>query len=493
MRLKNIIPKLKGVLNIGLSINELREESIANISNLHLELNKLREESNINIFKINSDINELREENISRHVENIEYIHNLNEHIKCLMNTKEEVKICSACNLELLEHKILECQNQNEILKEEMSALNEKVSKLVSAIENNSLNQSVYIDKYEYNILKKININIFLEKLISEGVINSYNTINILGHYSSAIGEELIGHQVCCYQPASIEKVILSDRQCRNVQLIYPYALKESMSKVDSIISLNVALSKIIIDNYEENPLTNRISDSLVMVVQNEDQDQDQDIVVTWGKGFSALEKSEVGIYYRWYTGEDNTAEIYLDNKSNFKLKTVISFYLDTLDAKSTIEVVINNEEKVISMDSLSQKIFVEVSLIPGINILKINYFGRYIQPNSNARKLKFCISDLNIKNREQTLSQGLYAHENLLSDKNPYNDISDEKIREVLHANGFFEIENYYYDEVTEQIISIDKSRYLEPSFSYYFVEKKDNVPLRNPRIYIARRKGRM
>lgn len=473
MRFKNIISKLKDVLNLKSIINELREQNISDILNLH------------------SDINELREQSINRHVENIEYIHNLNEHIKCLMNTKEEVKQCSICNLEVLEHKILEYQSQNEILKEKMSTLNEKVSRLVSAIENNSLDQSVYIDKYEYSTLKKININVFLEKLISEGVINSCNTINILGHYSSAIGEELIGHQVYCYQPASIERIILSDGQSENLQLIYPYDLKESMPKVDSIISLNTALSKIIIDNYEENPLTSRISDSLVMIVQNEGQDQD--IVVTWGNGFSALEKSEVGIYYRWYTGKDNNAKIYLDNKSNLKIKTVISFYLDTLDVKSIIEVRINNEEKVLSMDSLSQKISIEVNLTPGINILKINYFGEYIQPNMNARKLKFCISDLNIEYGDQTLLQGLYAHENLLSNNNPYNDIGDEEIREVLHANGFFEIESYYYDEATEQIISIDKSRYLEPSCSYYFVEKKENVPSKEPRIYIARRKGRM
>lgn len=455
MRLKNIIPKLKGMLNLQ------------------------------------SDINELREQSISRHVENIEYMHNLNEHIKCLMNTKEEVKQCSVCNLEMLEHRILEYQNQNEILKEKMSILNEKVSGLVSAIENNLLDQSVYIEKYEYSTLKKININVLLEKLISEGVINLYNTISILGHYSSAIGEELIDHQVYCYQPVSIEKIILSDRQSKNLQLIYPYALKESMPKVDSIISLNTALSKIIIDNYEENPLTSKISDSLVMIVQNEEQDQD--MVVTWGNGFSALEKSEVGIYYRWYTGKDNNAKIYLDNKTNLKIRAVISFYLDVLDANSMIEIVINNQEKMISMDSLSQKTSVEVTLIPGINILKINYFGKYVQPNINARKLKFCISDLNIKHKDQTLSQGLLAHENLLSNRNPYNDMDDEKIREILHANGFFEIENYYYDEATEQIISINKSRYLEPSRSYYFTEKKESIPSREPKIYIARRKGRM
>lgn len=213
------------------------------------------------------------------------------------------------------------------------------------------------------------------------------------------------------------------------------------------------------------------------------------EITVFWGNGFCNLEKLD-NVYTRWYIGAKNEGNINFYNNTPYIVEIEISGRFISLDKKSTLEVYYSkNNKKSYSMEYEAANFNEVLKLYPGCNNVVINYYGNSIQIEE-GRHLRFCIENMEIKIQNELMDKSI-----IYEKADPYGlmryGLNDEYIRQVLHEQGFFEVESL---AINENGIEIGKkiSAFAENWSEYYIkndrlIEDNDVKVL----IYTAKRKG--
>lgn len=467
-----------------------------------------------NIIHLNASINELKEQVVLTNNYNESFKQQVNEWLREIIAQNDNINEMNSANYQVLKQQLIDYENQRvnslkqkfegeitslyeqiEELKYKVNDLNNQVYGLTREIgktKEYDIGQVVYNINYEYNLLQKINMTALVSHLFRDKVSSS-TRVNVLGYYAEPLCNVIkeYGCETSSYKPGSLEAMVSSAIYGTNKGLVYPKAIKNAINESDTTIFLNAALTKMLLDDYTQYDITSRVKSNLVLLVPN--QENKSIMSASWDNGFSGLEKSESDVYYRWYVGVENTANIYIYNNNEYNIEGEISFYINTLDTSAQIEIFINEQYMLLDMAQNSQKVLLKVMLVPGNNELGIKYYGEGIKLTPEARKLKFGISDLTIRSKEQILLDGIQAHKYLVDDYNPFIKISDEIIRDTLHNNGFFEIESLSCSKDSDSLELIARSRYYEPSFSYVFIENREEINQSNVIVYIARRGGRI
>ncbi len=344
----------------------------------------------------------------------------------------------------------------------------------------------MYNSKYEMELLKKSNISLF-EKLIERS-----ESIAVVGHYAREVFEDINvkSSQIHYLVPATIESILC----CRNSSKernVVPAYLHQGIEKLDKVIVLNSVVSSMLIMEDKLHELALKVKDELILVF---DSTGNENLSVIWGDGFSDIEQSPEGEYFRWYHGAIPRGTIQIYNSTEYHQNCTITFLAAVLDKQAQLSVYTENERYMYNMEKGYADVIFNILLAPGTNTIFIQYFGKPIQPVENSRFLKFSVNNFSISyttsNNIQTTISDFEAYEKQLS--NSMCSIpSDEIVRRTLHQNGFFEVESLFSSHKLDSYVSNGLSRFYEYNMSYKYIKPHNVCNYSGLNIYIAKRRG--
>ncbi|HOA56033.1 MAG TPA: DUF4214 domain-containing protein [Clostridiales bacterium] len=351
----------------------------------------------------------------------------------------------------------------------------------------------VFDSRYEMQILKKSNISL-LEGLVASESADGSGKVVVVGHYAKEVFDDAGRILDIRYYGLTDFQFALSERKTYEFSMAAGEQAQQVMEKSDKIIILNPALASMMIMEDKIHELALKVKDELIMCFDTNDGN---DISVVWGSGFSGIERSADGEYHRWYQGADPEGTISIVNNTVYRQECVAEFILGSLDDKSQITVIADNEEYTYTMENGFSKVTLELTLLPGVNNIMIRYYGKAVQPDGDLRILKFAVKGLRISGREGNVQpfcvSGSSAYVNQDKLGFLFQNPGDELIRSNLHSNGFYEVEAFICSQKSDKLISNGLSRYCEPSKAYEFItEHQPHLFNGGIAVYIAKRKGK-
>ena len=352
----------------------------------------------------------------------------------------------------------------------------------------------MYDPRYEMETLKQSNISL-LEKLIANSSCNDSDKIVVVGHYAREIFEDVSSKvsQISYLKPSTLESVLCSKVSDAGNGLVVPTCLYQAIEeKQDKVIVLNSAVATMLVTENKLQELALKTKNELILVFDSNGGD---DLSVVWGEGFSGIEQSVNGEFYRWYKGVLPNGVIHVFNNTSYRQNCTVSFSVTVLDIQAQLVIHAGKESSFYNMENGYVQVSLDMVLAPGVNAIVIEYYGKAVQPINDLRFLKFAIKGFSAVcgiNADAQLSvNGADAYKKQTSYDVPLPIPSDEIIRNSLHLNGFFEVESLLCSDKMDMFVDSGLSRYSEANLAYKFLKPCQICHSDGLNIYIAKRKG--
>ena len=353
----------------------------------------------------------------------------------------------------------------------------------------------MYDPRYEMETLKQSNISL-LESLIVNSSGNDSDKIVVVGHYAREIFEDAKDKvsQIRYLKPATLESVISNKGGDAEDGLVVPTCIDQAIEeKQDKVIVLNSAVATMLVMENKLQELALKIKNELILVFDSNGGDG---LSVKWGEGFSGIEQSSNGEFYRWHEGALPNGFIHVYNNTRYRQNCTVSFSVTVLDMQAQLVIYSGKKSFIYNMENGYVQVSLDMVLTPGVNAIIIEYYGKAVQPISGSRFLKFAVKGFNavcdIDGDVQLSVYGADAYKKQTSCDVILPAPSDDIIRNKLHQNGFFEVESFFYSEKLDKLVSSGLSRYSEANLAYKFLKQPYQFYHRDSlNIYIAKRKG--
>ncbi|MEK3725845.1 hypothetical protein [Paenibacillus sp. FSL H8-0034] len=259
---------------------------------------------------------------------------------------------------------------------------------------------------------------------------------------------------------------INAEKKYDNIIACHPSALLEYVNQTDEMLICSPLISTYILNSGLVDSLLEVVSERVVLPFFI----QTAPVLVNWEYGFSVVEYGDE--VFRWVDSLDKKAFMTVYNNTNDS----ISFRMDWKSyslgtSENRLQVFGCGLNKLYNLNE--QNAFSEIiTIIPGQNELHFNYLGDSVIPAEGSRNLSFCLigfsltglgNNINLSGEEiyqQTAIQREYL-------------ISDAKIRNVLHANGFFEVSGKAFYNKGHYEAALPISRYFHATNDYYYLDE--------------------
>lgn len=275
------------------------------------------------------------------------------------------------------------------------------------------------------------------EKLPIEILINyAEGKTAAAGHYSKLISEYAMTHNKIEMEPVGIE----------------PAQLPKICDGKETLIISNPALSTLVLTSTDLLiEISRRLKRNLVLLIWP----QPNPVQGIW-EGFSALEKEEGKILFKWALGNYRYWNIRLFNTLQRPVEVELKWSAQSLSGAGKFIASCNGE---VTNSELHGNInfYLKTILHPGVNNLEFNFTGQSIVPgNNDDRLLAFRI-----------INFSCYIDNSMTDQLSLYNGsyfppmLNDDFIRRQLHKNGFFDVNVKAYSNHGFSIINLPGSRY--------------------------------
>jgi hypothetical protein len=352
---------------------------------------------------------------------------------------------------------------------------------------------NMYAPSFELEFLKQSNITL-IEGLVGTSGDDVHTEITVVGHYAREVFEDVNKSlNIRFLKPVTLETMICGKSVGKENGMVVPEAIPHSIDRQDKIIVLNPAVAAMLVTENRLQELAMKIKSELILVLG---KNNSENLSVAWGEGFSGIECSENGDFFRWYSSAMPSGTIQILNNTRYRMNCTINFSVIVLDTQSQTIIHIGTSNNVYNMENGFVEITEQTVLIPGVNTLSIEFCGKSIQPAADPRYLKFAVKGFNVVCKTDTDIQfnvyGAEAYKKQTLIEGTVSMPPDELVRSSLHLNGFFEVENFLCSSKLDTLLSGGQSRYCEANQAYRFIKQSQNCEIDGMNIYIAKRRGK-